>query len=661
MRTKRVFPIALITLLGLAGCSQAGGETQLTAVQKVFEELKKNNFTMDVVMTDYSGKQTNQRYYFTSYAFQEGDGDTAVGVAQGDDAIFKYTLKNDQVVSSSPVLNSNTGTRYDEVYDYVHGVQDLDASLIPSQAGADGYINYDFESQDKTNNDVLDEVFLRWSSLSAYYPEKLIYKVVNDTLVMHSDLMYYDADPNNILTSTADVSVYNIGTTEIPEVKAYLDAGKGAKDTFDSPFFKTMNYYFNCNDNYTVVIDGTEQTYASPFKTTEYAVTDGYLDETSGEKYGALTISNAMSLFSVQKDADGREKLVLNRTPQVDESNFYTSVFGDYRASWNMVDFTFLTGYKDDDGSYYITDSQFMYSFANIMHLTLSDELNSDYVRIEIDGSDATRFKATMNLYNKKTMKQYGTLSASFSNPGTTKVQVISDYLSLGKKASTQSKDELIRMLDKFKQNNYSQDTMTDVGMAKSYFTSSYFYQEPYSPEYKGTNTGFLKDGDKIYSFSVSYGVNSDNSPNLNDLTLKVNKDKDYAKEEGTTLPGVGSTYNDINFAPYVSTLSADLYNYDQYQAGTLYGEDTWLVTAQPNLIAVKVFNYLYGSTSTLVPQGLGVSVDEDLNKLSILSFGSSASDASVNGYTPLTYYDIGTTKNELLEQKIAAWIAQND
>lgn len=664
MKKKKIL-LPLLTLFVLGSCQ--GGASSITSsdssitdtssssvdelseVQQIFAKIKKNNFTVDYTVKGYEGNTENHKYFYTDYAYQAGEGEGSTGIAQAEDGVYRYTvMANDEIESAAPLVSSSTGVRYDTIYDYAYGAQDMTLEDLPSEVDKDGYYTYTFDSDAHEANDVVFKaIFLQWSPASPYNPKEVKFRIINSSLYIHAVLNIFDgAGEDNIKTIEADVIVYDIGYTDIPEIKAYQASGKGAKDPLDLRFYKVMNEYFACGDNYSLEIDGTHVPHSS-FYLTEKCTPEGYLTENSGYEYGAVVSQGYVNQFDIKDD-----KLVIRDTPQQDESTFYTSIFGEIRTSFSSLDFSMLSGYKsdEDENSYIINDSQFVYYFSSIIHVTLSDDMNADSITFTILDEETNTMQARLDLYETATNEDLGYLTATFSNPGTTSIPYIEEYLSMGKDPTNQDKAELSRMLDKFKGHNYSMDTMTSIGMAKSYYTPDYFLQVPYSSTYKNTNTGFLKDGDAIYSFSVTYSTST-----YLPTAITVNTTTDYASEYGTTLPGVGTRFGDSDYVDYTSTFSDDLYDLDSYSVQTMYGQTSWMTSN--TTLAIDFFHYLYGSSTTLLAQGFGVMVDEDANKLSLLAYGSTSTNSSY-GYFNLTYYDIGTTSYEAVETLIADWKA---
>ena len=173
-----------------------------------------------------------------------------------------------------------------------------------------------------------------------------------------------------------------------------------------------------------------------------------------------------------------------------------------------------------------------------------------------------------------------------------------------------------------------------------------------------------MKDGDHIYSFGVQYETDTSGKiiyDSNNDMIVKefvVNKGTDYADAiHNMKLPGIGKVYSDENSLNYMSEFSQDLYDTDKYDIGTYGGITYW--NLNDYALSQKIFDYVYSGTKSLLPLGVGVKVSNkaDSKKLSLI-LASTMSDGSQSGYAALTYYDIGTTSNPIIEKQIENYLS---
>ena len=311
-----------------------------------------------------------------------------------------------------------------------------------------------------------------------------------------------------------------------------------------------------------------------------------------------------------------------------------------------------------------MTDSQFVYYFAHLCQINVQDDFSVDGVTIQITDEDKAEFIATFDLYSKNTGTRYGKFKAKFFDVNNTSIPEVTDYLSEGDEPSTQTKDDLKTVLNAFKGNNYSYDTLVNSkGMAKVFYNPSYYFLQVYGDP--NTNEGYLKDGDHIYSFGVQYETDTSGQiiyDSNNDMIVKKfvvnNKGTDYADDiHNMKLPGIGKVYSDENSLNYMSEFSIDLYDTDKYDIGTYGGITYW--NLNDYTLSQKLFDYVYSGTKSLLPLGVGVKVSNkaDSKKLSLI-LASTMSDGSQSGYAALTYYDIGTTSNPIIEKQIENYLS---
>ena len=103
-----------------------------------------------------------------------------------------------------------------------------------------------------------------------------------------------------------------------------------------------------------------------------------------------------------------------------------------------------------------------------------------------------------------------------------------------------------------------------------------------------------------------------------------------------------------------ISSLNDGLYNLSNYTLSNNYNIDYWKLNDLT--VASDVYKYFTGNPNGLLSNGNGLIV-KDAGKDSKLTFFVSyvSNDGSYSGYTTFTYYDIGYTSNELLDNYIAS------
>lgn len=662
---KKRFILPLLILFPLVSCgndSTSSISNQIKPngdLQTVLLKLKQeNNFTVGFQGIGYEGGIDARNFYFTPYSFQQGDSTSAIGIAQGDGVIYRYSINDDSSITpSTPIVNSYTGIRYDNIYSYINGVSNLDIENLPTTKDDEGYYHYNF-GENKNNDDVIMSVFLR-QSLGGENPESLKIKVVGDSLIFDSVLLTYGASSSNPLQLKVVSNVYDIGTTSNSEIKSYIDNGNTCKNPLDLKFYKVFNKYLGSNNNYTIDLDSTTLTLPSyRTKFTEYRTSNAILDKTSNATSGALLSQGALHYYSL----DSNNKVKITSTPLEDESTFYSELFGEYRMSFESFDYSIISGYIDDNESdtYYITNSQFVSYFATLCQINIGDTFYTDSVKIKIDDYNTYKFTAYFDMYNKSTGARYGEFSVKFYDVNNTKIDAVDDYLSLGDDPYSQSREDLKTVLDSFSSNNYSLDFLSDgIGLVKAYYTSNYYFTQAYgTPTY---NEGFFKYNDKIYSFSLEYDVTTDSTNSKAIYTYKginVSTQIDYASQYGMTLPGVGSFYSDEYSMNYLSKFSSNLYNVDNYNIGKDVGLTYWKSTDVT--LSQDIISYVFPSISSYIPVGFGLKVKNRDNdqKLSFI-FATMSTDGTTQQYSTLTYYDINKTSNSIVENAINEYINQ--
>ena len=664
---KKKFILPLLVLLPLVSCGNNSTSisevdstiTPIGDLQRICLKIKnENNFTIGFQKFGYEGDIETRNFYFTDYSFQQGDSTYASGVAQGEGVIYRYTINDDDSIqASTPIVNSYTGIRYNDIYSYINGVSGFDINKLPTQVDSDGYYHYTF-NENSANDDVIMSVFLR-QTLGGEKPESLKIKVVGDSLIFDSVILTYGASSSNPLQLKVVSNVYDIGSTTNSQIKSYIDSGKTCKNPLDLKFYKVFNKYLGSNDNYTIELDSTSLSLADyRTKFTEYRTSQAILDKTSTSNSGTLLSQGALHYYTL----DSNQKVNITSTPLADESTFYTNLFGEYRMSFSSFDYSIISGYIDDNqlNTYYITDSQFVSYFATLCQINIGDTFYTDSVKIVIDDYDSNKFSAYFDMYNKSTGSRYGEFSVKFYDVNTTKIDSVDDYLSLGDEPSSQSKDDLKEVLDSFKSNNYSLDFLSDgVGLVKAYYTSNYYFAQGYgTPTY---NEGYLKYNDHIYSFTLEYDVTTDASNSRAYYTYKginVSTQIDYASQYGMSLPGVGSFYSDEYSMNYISKFSEDLYKVDNYNIGKDVGLSYW--KSSDVKLSQDIISYVFPSTSAYIPVGFGLKAKNKENdqKLSFI-FATMSTDGSQQQYSTLTYYDINKTSSSVVENAINDWISK--
>ncbi|MCQ3034619.1 MAG: hypothetical protein MJ248_00085 [Bacilli bacterium] len=642
---KNLFLLGLVSLLVLGGCKNntnvTSGDTASTSdtsnssnyvpqtdLEKAFYELKNNNFTLDYTdsIANFDNVGRNEKYYFTNYAVQ-AEGDLGFsGIAQTDDVVFKYTIKDNEIVSGLPLINYNTGIRYSSIFEYTYGFDNLKIEDLPKEKDADGWYTYHFGNS--RINDILIMAVILHLSPNSFPPVSLKFKVVKGMIIAESILLEYE---HNHTHDEIRSTIYDVGTTELPLIHKYLSDGKTSKQPLDNKFYRFFTPYLSCY-NFTAELDARGLGYDMTMveKCTEEAV---MIERSNETRSGILMSQGVAHQFTIRNG-----KVAIDYTLQNQDFEFYYSLYGE-AVGYNFTDLSYsnLIGYCDDekDNWYYIIDSQFLYIMSYIVYNEIYDENYCDTMAIEVLDYNTGEFNAYFNYYNRLTKVQLGTYKVHFKNRNATSIPEVDKYLSKGDKPSTQTKQNLSNVLNKFKGGNYSSDSLSSSGLMKVYNTESYFYEEVYgSPNY---NYGALKQDGSVFEFVM---IN-------NAVTV------DTSISKAMDLPGVGDFFKADNDLGYLSHFSDSLYNLDNYEVQkSPNGDEYWRIT-DINL-STRLFNYLYQLPSNLLPNGTGIIVsdDGDDSKLTILS-NYISKDGLYKGYFYVTFYDIGNTHHKEIEKYI--------
>ena len=363
---------------------------------------------------------------------------------------------------------------------------------------------------------------------------------------------------------------------------------------------------------------------------------------------------------SDEQDNLDDEKLTITSTPSNQGEGFYTSLYGEYIGNvFSGLEFSNFIGYIDENNEnmYYITDSYVQSILGYICYFELDSTTRSlRNLRLEVTDWDKHEFTLHFDAYNPTSNLDLGTYKASFSNVNQIVVPSVDNYLDYGAPASEQTVDDLKTVLEKFKGHNYSMDVISDSGIAKVYYTPNYYFLQVYGAP--ASNEGFIKEGNSIYEFTLSYDSSYTNITGIN-----IDRSRDYATL-GMTLPGCGTYYGDYNTDLfYFSAFDDAIYNYENYTKASFMGFDYWMNTTEfaeedsRINFSNAVLKYFYPyDTSRALPQGAGFMVrngDTPYTTRVSLVLTYSSSDGLNYGGQITTFYDIGGTRFEYLENYI--------
>lgn len=645
----------------LTACNNNNESEELAApkgaLQEIFAKLKDNNFTLSYKDRYAStGVERTQESKYTSYSL-ESSGDLGFnGYAKDEDYVFPYNIVDNQIVSGVPLINYSSGIVVEEIYEYRKGFQDFDYTFLPTSYIEGDIYTYEL-NKNPLNDEIIVEVFLRMTYNPQVLPKEIKFQVIGDQLKVDAINQYYEIQDDY---DSVSVIVYDINKTENSLIKQYLADGKTAKQPLDKDFFRLIAPYLQTN-NFKTTLDATS--FKDDYGRNMNFIEDQYFLENAvvyhnrsvGEEeyiYGDLQTPSVVANFTMESLDD--EQLTISATPYNSEGeDFCYTLYGEYIYYMpSFMDFSNFIGYIDEEheNSYYITDTQAQYMLGYICKFELDTTVMTlRSLRLEVLDFEKHEFILYFDVYNSVNNTDRGVFKVTFSDVDNVDIRAIDNYLNIGEDASTQSKDELITVLNKFKNNNYSCDLLTGAGLAKAYFTNTYFYEEVYGNP--SQNYGFVKEGEAIYEFYVNYTGNAITG-------IDVDRNIDYASAYDMTLPGCGSYYGSINDLFYISQFDECIYNYDSYQQDSILGYNYWKNTTILDdsrlTLSNALLKYFYPSdTSGALPQGAGFIVSDSENtydtRVSLLLSYSSADGSSFGGQI-ITFYDINGTSFPYLD-----------
>lgn len=627
-------------------------------LQEFFDSLRMNNFTVSY-SDSYAaqGVERTQMSYYTDYSLQS-QGDLGFnGYAQNEECVFTYNLENGEVISGVPVIDYGAGIMVSDIYDYRDGMENFDYTFLPSNYTPGTKYVYEF-GKNTLNDELLVSIFLRKTYNPDVLPKEVTLTLVKDTLTIDCVSNYYE-EQDAYDRSTA--SVYNVGSTENKEIKKYLEDGKTSKTPLDRKFYELIAPYLTSN-NYKVYLDATglrnDSGGKETFRQNQYFLEDAIiyetLSETNGNKVsGFLQTPGAVVNFKLDDMND--DKLEILGTPSNQGDGFYSSLYGQYLTYvLSSMSFSNFIGYVDEkrENSYYITDSQAQSILAYICQYELdTTERSLRSLRLEVNDWDTHAFTLYFDVYNPTTSLDRGIFKATFSDVNNVKSAAVERYLNIGDSALTQDKATLESVLNKFKGNNYSMDVISDAGLGKVYYTENYYFIQTYGVP--SANKGYIKEGDSIYEFNLTY--------NGSQITaININRGKDYATG-GMKLPGCGTIMGYENDLFYFSTFDPVIYDYEaaNYTPASIMGYNYWKnngkVSDGTRSFSKAVFDY-FGFGSSSLPQGAGfmVSDGEDPYDVRVSMFIAYSSLDGLNfGGQFATFYDVGGTKFDYLDNYV--------
>lgn len=677
---KKKFATMLLPLLLLAGCgtetkpslpseNTSNSETtteekpaELNELQKIFQKLAENNFTAEYTLTYASlDHDVQQKAYYTNYAI-ETDGYAGFNsVAQGQDCIFPYTRTSDgSIESKTPIVNLYNGMRYQTLDDYRPTFMHINLDALPSEKDSDGFYPYVY-GKDVAN----DETIARITSLStsgSALPESIRFKVIGESLIFEVINLTYPLEDGTFKEDKIVGSFYDLGTTEIADVKAFLDNGGKEKDFLDDRFvFFLLPYFVSTNFSVRVDLNGIHSENISMKNYVHKYTRNAEIQYVPGkEAQGIGNVEFSGAVVNYKLDANGHVQFQGNNMSSPGElmtDLWYESI----GTSFLTITPNNLNGYIRQEGDvteYHILDTQFIQAITNLATVGYNESFYLDEVILTIDDFDEHVFTVEMNYYNKQTKEDLGTAFATFYDKDKTTIAPIADLFYEGDTPSENNKEDFAKALQLFQTNNYSEYVMSGDQMNVNTYVYNPNYTYYYN-EYLGYSSGygFIKDHDG----KIRKGVVTEEQTIQFDQTV-------YSYQ----LPGVGKRMESEDNLGYLSSpviYTADgrvdeektqsvrsaLYDIDNYSIYEESGFSMWQNKSPEVMAFVKsYFASIFGTAYTPYAVGFKASLKEEealdnyKNKMTFYIF---VYDENGNTFsTSMNYFNLGGSNVTIID-----------
>ena len=660
--TKRSLLILGLSTLLLVGCNTtttssdpAGDYNEL---QRMFETLQDNSFTATYEMNYASSTHSStQTVMYTDYAIESSGYLGFHSVAQGDELIFPYTRDSEgTIISQAPVVNYYSGLRYMRIDEYQTTFNSIDIEDVVVTY-EDGYYDYDFDSNTADNNAAMISLMALMSS-GSLNPTSLRFQIVGNSLVAETVGIVYSEEARDTTTAR----FYNVGSTEISDIKEYLDEGGTAKEFVDDRFVAFMLPYF-VSTNYSIDVDLTnlDGSMSSPEYTKKYTDDTEFnlVGDDEREGNGYVQYQGVVMQYTVDEEYN----VDFTQAYAASSSDVATDLWGQ-RVGSSFLDVapTNLTGYKDvvnGETRYHITDTQFITSITNLANCGYSDEYFLDEIVITIDDFDNHIFTVELNYYNRPSSIDLGTAYVTFYDLNNTVVRSVDRLLFTGENARSQDKAEFEEMMNLFRTNNYSEYLYGEG----NYDMSRYVYNEDYM--YMHFNASLIGGEGYIKT-----------SSSTNNFTIESGDSGEEVTVEGSfngQLPGTGMYFGANNDLAYLSSpvaytsssvdqektaqLREDLYNMDNYSVRQIGDLSVWVNTTDSVMNWAKTyFANITGTRYSPFAVGFQTSKKDsneiyyDMNKVTFYLFVYDTTDGS-ELWTSFTYFNVGGSSIDVVEQ----------
>lgn len=639
-------------------------EEHLNSLQSLLKEMRANNFSVEVGGRMYDPQEISHSsfsrtiYKYNDYSVEaSGDGEN-FNYAMKDETLFRYTYdSNGEITASAPYLDSGTGLRYESYYDFRISFENFNYLSSGIVENSDGTYTYSY-NVNSTNDLILEMMVRGQSGLGASLPKETIITVVGRTIQINWVVLTYNSsdeefDKTKHVYLENQAIIYDIGSTENEKIKEYLVDG-GAYDPIDMRFSKLINPYLYTH-NYTIEVDGSGTTEGSELQNdvgTYYFNEEGYMfeyPEDFGSEYtagGYLEYKGIVSSFKYEDETKSRIQILAPQTNS--DAEVYTDFYGEFADSFDSLELGLFQGYKDpiDENRYHITYSEAIVYICYIFNLSISETTYTDDLIIDIIDDTTHEFRITLNLIDDSTDLSLGTMYVNFSGLNNTTIPGLSRLLNEGDDPTSQTSEEFQAVMDQFKNHNYTMDVASDIGIANRMFTDRYVFN--YLPSQPSSSYGYIQISEtEIYEFTIDYENN----------TVLVDEGAGNYYDNGMRIPGHGTTLGtgssgSTDAGGYVSTFDA-IFDYTKYSRNSLYNFPFWQNTSANFSSTMLTYIAAGASTSNLIARGAGFTVsnsDDAYDRRVSLHVFYITNDGSQSGYTTWTYYNIGNTGYEIID-----------
>ncbi len=255
---------------------------------------------------------------FTPYAVYTQDNmdpDDSVGYAVYDNKVFEYTVEGDGIVAGD--YCTDEGSYITGLKNGIHSFNNIDLYYLDFNKIDDNTI----EIKDNETLSVLAFTTMRTNYTSCKYNLQKV------TLSLDGDNVKVFFDYGEFGNATGIIS--DIGSTSLPDIKAFLDSGKGPNDSSSKDTLKEIVHLMKSENNYTEDMGySTGNKHIGTMYYLPNAVFVDYdeVEDETHQDYGYIDYNGDIHNFSV-KTENGKKKLVLGSVAKEGKTLAQTSMY----------------------------------------------------------------------------------------------------------------------------------------------------------------------------------------------------------------------------------------------------------------------------------------------------------------------------------------------